>query len=171
MRIVMEREDNIVVRDFKPEDSIFLEEIFKLNLERYLSYLTPDQKKLFLEVNTAKRFVELSQRPNDISKVVEKDGKIVGYFHFGKNKEKEHSLKMKRGHLSTPQQGIFKNYVRPLIHKYAKEWGCNEIVYYIMPHIKPIYMKLNPNAIFYGPEVKHRRGVNMVFYKCVEEVK
>jgi len=168
--VAEKNKDNIIIRDFKLEDSIFLEDMFKSDLERFFSYLTKDQKKLFIEVNSAKRFIELSQRPTDLVKIIEKDKKIIGYFHFGKNTEKADSLKIQRIHITTPQQGIFKNYVWPTIMQYAKLWNCKEIVVYITYHLKPIIHKLFPGFKFYGPIVKYRRGVNMLFYKYVKGI-
>lgn len=156
--------DDIVVRDFEPKDAVSLGELFKSDLERFFSYLTSDKKAVLLEVNSKDRFIELSKRPHDFIKVIEKNGKIIGYFHFGKDKEKETALKIQRIHITTPKQGIFKNYVYPMVMDYAKKNNFKEIRIYIFEHLLPYINKMFPGAKYCGPVVKHRRDVNFLFY-------
>lgn len=119
------------VRLFKRGEGSACHSIFMHNLEHHYAYLSPSQRDAMAAVNTAASFEEIARRKTDRLFVVERNGTITGYFHFGK--EGPH-IRIKRVQLTQSGSGLLSKTIFPLVERYRKRWGCVGIMGDAAPH-------------------------------------
>ena len=116
-----------IVRPFKKSDAKDCEQIFQTNIAKNYSSLTMEQKLAMKSVNFAKNFIEFSKRKNDRVLVLEKNGKVVGYVHFGKENQ---NVRVKRFQSSQEIKGwgiTLIKVILPIIERYRINWRCKTI--------------------------------------------
>lgn len=170
-QIIFADKTGLIIRNFSEEDAIACEQIFQANLKKYYD-LSQEQRNAMLSVNKAENFVEISKRFFDRLFVLEKNGRIVGYVHFGREKQ---SIRVKRFQSSEEIRYWGKTLTKivlPIIERYRIRWKCKTIGGEMGDHLKrhiPALKKLGFKVL--KPKIRVVQGIGIGFVPVKWEMK